>query len=66
MIASPCKDCPKKHLPKDECLKTCQLLQSVQGMQLARNESPVYTAVDFTEESRFRIATPMVGAYNAF
>ena len=65
MISSPCKDCPKKHLPKDECLKDCQMLQNIQGMQLSRKESNVYTAVDFTEECRFQIATPFASALNA-
>ena len=46
MISSPCKDCQKKNLPKDECLKDCLLIQGIQGMQLARKESNVYTAVD--------------------
>ena len=64
MISSPCKDCHKKHLPKDECLKTCEMLQSIQGMQLSRRESNVYTAVDFTEDSRFAIASPFATALN--
>ena len=62
MISSPCKDYQKKNFPKDECLKTCELLQNIQGMQLARRESNVYTAVDFTEDSRFQIASPFGGA----
>ncbi len=65
MISSPCKDCHKKNLPKDECLKSCQMLQDIQGMQLSRRESNVYTAVDFTEESRFQIASPFASALNA-
>jgi hypothetical protein len=64
MISSPCKDCQKKNFPKDECLKDCQLIQNIQGMQLARKESNVYTAVDFSEESRFQIASPFASALN--
>jgi len=64
MISSPCKDCPKRHFPKDECLKTCEMLQNIQGMQLARRETNVYTAVDFSEESRFQIASPFASALN--
>jgi hypothetical protein len=64
MISSPCKDCEKKNFPKDECLKDCQLIQNIQGMQLARKESNVYTAVDFSEESRFQIASPFASALN--
>ena len=65
MISSPCKDCPKKNLPKDECLKDCQMLQNIQGMQLSRRESNVYTAVDFSEECRFQIASPFASALSA-
>jgi hypothetical protein len=64
MISSPCKDCQFKNFPKDECLKTCQLIQNIQGMQLARHESNVYTAVDFTEDSRFTIVSPFGGSLN--
>jgi hypothetical protein len=64
MISSPCKDCPKKNFPKDECLQTCELIQNIQGMQLSRRESNMYTAVDFTEESRFTIASPFATALN--
>lgn len=62
MISSPCKDCQKKNFPKDECLKSCQLIQKIQGLQLSRRESNVYTAVDFSEESRFQIVSPFAGA----
>jgi hypothetical protein len=40
------------------------MLQSIQGMQLSRRESNVYTAVDFTEDSRFAIASPFATALN--
>jgi len=40
------------------------LIQGIQGMQLARKESNVYTAVDFSEESRFQIASPFASALN--
>jgi len=65
MISSPCKTCINRNLPKDECLKTCEMIQNIQGLQLARRESNVYTAVDFTEESRFQIASPFASALNA-
>jgi len=65
MIASPCKDCKNRNLPKDECLKTCELIKNIQGMQLARRERNVYMAVDFSEESRFQISSPFAGALNA-
>ncbi len=65
MISSPCKDCPKKNFPKDECLKDCQMLQDIQSMQLSRKERNVYTAVDFSEESRFQISSPFASSLNA-
>lgn len=65
MISSPCKNCQYKNFPKDECLKTCQMLQKIQGMQLSRKERNVYTAVDFSEESRFQIVSPFASALNA-
>jgi hypothetical protein len=40
------------------------MLQKIQGMQLARKESNVYTAVDFSEESRFQIVSPFASALN--
>lgn len=65
MISSPCKDCHNKNLPKDECLKSCKMIQNIQGMQLARRESNAYMAVDFSEEYRFQIASPFASALNA-
>jgi hypothetical protein len=41
------------------------MIQNIQGMQLSRRESNVYTAVDFSEESRFQIASPFASALNA-
>ncbi|MEJ2156643.1 MAG: hypothetical protein P8X96_14985 [Desulfobacteraceae bacterium] len=46
-------------------LKDCQMLQNIQGMQLSRRESNVYTAVDFSEECRFQIASPFASALSA-
>ncbi len=62
MIASPCKDCTKQNFPKDECIKTCALIQAIQNLQMARRESSVYTAVDCSEESRFQIVSPFGSA----
>ena len=55
MISSPCKTCPKMNLPKDQCLRTCRMIQDIQGEQLMRKEISIYTAVDFSEESRFQV-----------
>ena len=64
MISSPCKECPKRNLAKDECLKTCEAIQNIQSLQLSRRESNVYTAVDFSEDSLFQVASPFAGTLN--
>ena len=65
MISSPCKTCKNRNLPKDECLMTCEMIQSIQGLQLSFRESNVCTASDFTEESCFQIMSPFTTALNA-
>ena len=64
VISSPCKGCRKRDLPKDECIKTCQLIQNIQHMQLSRNESDVATAVDFSEATLFQMMFPSASALN--
>jgi hypothetical protein len=64
MISSPCKECQKRNFPKDECLKSCEMIQNIQSMQLSRRENSAYAAVDFSEESRFQISSPFAGALN--
>jgi hypothetical protein len=59
MISSPCKSCYRRNRPKDECLKECKLLHQWQDLHLAKAEITAYTAVDYTEESRFSIVLPM-------
>ena len=66
MISSPCKTCKNRNLPKDECLMTCEMIQSIQGLQLARRESNVSTAVDYTEESCFQVVYPFDTVLNAW
>jgi hypothetical protein len=34
MISSPCKTCPKRHLPKDICMHGCDKIRGVQNLQL--------------------------------
>jgi hypothetical protein len=65
MISSPCKTCPRKYYPKDECLKDCKLLQEIQDIQIATHDSTAYTAIDYTEDNRFSIVLPLVGVSNA-
>lgn len=61
MISSPCANCPRKNLPKDDCLKDCKLLQAVQDIQLSARECSLSTAVDCTEESRYTINLEIPG-----
>ena len=66
MISSPCKKCHKRDFPKDECLKSCEILQGVQDLQLAKIECSGYTAIDYGEDSRFSIILPLTGTNNAY
>jgi len=51
MISSPCRNCPGKKMPKDECIKRCETLQEVQSFQTTVNDAIVSTQADFTEEA---------------
>lgn len=55
MISSPCRNCPKEKLPKDECAKNCQLLQSVQDMQVATGHNFGPIGIDYTDEYSYNI-----------
>ena len=49
MICSPCKDCQRKNLPKDICIKDCSLLNKIQDLSLSE---PSYdgSAIDYSDE----------------
>lgn len=54
MIASPCKNCPLRNQPKDECIKNCRLIQAIQDIEIAKGEHYLApTAIDCTEELRY-------------
>ncbi|MBN1932889.1 MAG: hypothetical protein JW786_14900 [Desulfobacterales bacterium] len=60
MILSPCRNCPKRHLPKDKCTKNCELIQKLQDMHLSfkqKVETDIAPAIDYAEEGRFSINT---------
>lgn len=42
MIASPCRDCEKRHMPKDMCMKDCEKIASIQQVQNTMR-TPPYT-----------------------
>jgi len=50
MICSPCKDCPREYLPKEKCVKECELLKAIQEMDLSTKELNEGCGIDYTEE----------------
>jgi hypothetical protein len=58
MIASPCRECPKMSLPKDNCMKDCDVLQAVQDIHVSSEGSNLLSAIDYSEESRFAVCLP--------
>ncbi len=58
MISSPCKNCPRRYDPKDECLKDCKILHEVQEFHLMTAKNVCYSAIDCTEESRYSVSSP--------
>lgn len=66
MISSPCKNCPRRNEPKDECLKTCKLLHDVQEFHLMTAKSVCYSAIDCTEESRYSVISPSAALVSPF
>ncbi len=59
MIASPCKNCPNRHLPKEICLASCKILCQLQTMN-AVNRRECCEAVDYADDNRYRVASPSV------
>jgi hypothetical protein len=55
MISSPCKNCPRKDLPKDDCAKDCKLLQMIQDVQISSEKNSSSMGIDYTEECRYTI-----------
>ena len=55
MISSPCKNCPKRDLPKKDCAKDCELLNAIQDLQMAAEESGISSRLDYTENISYDI-----------
>jgi hypothetical protein len=55
MISSPCKNCSKRNLPKEKCVKGCKLLQAIQDMELTTEKLNDGSSVDFTEEYSYSV-----------
>jgi hypothetical protein len=66
MISSPCKTCEKRNNPKDECLKSCKILHEVQEFHLMTVKHLCYSAIDYTEESRYHIKSPTAAVMGAY
>jgi hypothetical protein len=49
MIASPCKNCARKNLSKESCIKDCELLNAIQDSVLTE-KSHDGSAIDYTGE----------------
>ena len=58
MTASPCADCPRKHLSKENCAKNCARLHAVQSAQIRISEACVSNRVDYYDESGFSLLIP--------
>ena len=59
MISSPCKNCPKRDLPKKDCAKDCPLLNAVQNLQMVAEESCVSSRQDYTESIRYALPSSL-------
>lgn len=57
MVASPCKNCPKKNLPKERCIKDCQILKAIQEMDLSSETLNEGCGIDYTLEYGYHIPT---------
>jgi len=66
MISSPCKNCEKRNYPKDSCLKECKLLQAIQDFQVSKEKGSSSPAIDYTEETRFKVLHPMTGTFLSY
>ncbi len=53
MISSPCKNCFRKDLSKEDCMKSCQLLREIQHISVSFERSCVSSRTDCTEENRY-------------
>jgi hypothetical protein len=62
MICSPCKDCPRKHLPKEKCIKECKLLGAIQEMDSSSEKLNEGCGIDYTEEYAYDIPSLLISS----
>ena len=55
MISSPCKNCPRKDLPKEDCAQDCQLLKAIQDIELSAEINSTSSGIDYSAENRYTI-----------
>ena len=58
MIKSPCRSCPNRYKDKRHCMEACVLLHRVQMFQAGLQEPPIYTAVNYSDDHRYRLMPP--------
>jgi len=63
MISSPCKNCPRKDLPKEDCAKNCQLLKAIQDIHISAEKWNVGSGIDYTEEYNYTIPSSLTKTY---
>jgi hypothetical protein len=57
MIQSPCRNCPNRYKDKRICMESCVLLHRVQTFHAGRRDPTIYTAVNYADDNRYRLAT---------
>jgi hypothetical protein len=62
MICSPCKDCPRKNLPKQKCVKDCQILKAIQEMDSSAEKLNDGYGIDYTEEYGYHIPSSLTSS----
>jgi len=63
MICSPCKDCPRKNLPKDKCVKKCKLLEAIQEMNSSSGKLNDGCGIDYAEEYGCDISLSLISRF---
>jgi uncharacterized OB-fold protein len=53
MISSPCENCHRKNLPKENCADDCEILNAIQLYQVSKERDFFISAIDYSEEGRF-------------
>ena len=61
MISSPCKNCSRINLPKEDCINNCRLLRAVQDIELSATAEQIgfSNGIDYAEENRYVISAPI-------